>query len=183
MSLGLLRAAWRPGEQVCVVRAVVRQRKVLLAEQADLVRRMQKVLVQMNIQLAEVLSDIMGASGQAIVRAIGAGERDPKMLAGYRHARVKRSAEDIVRALQGNWRSCKVISVFKIQGVAPQFDSCALIKCRSQSARAGEQGRGFAVVAGEVRTLAQRSASAAKEIAGLINNSVPKTEAGSELSE
>lgn len=104
MSLGLLRAAWRPGDEVCVVRAIVRQREVLLAEQADWIRRMQKALVQMNIQLTEVLSDIMGMTGQAIIRAIVAGERDPKVLASHRHARVKAGAGEIERALTGNWR-------------------------------------------------------------------------------
>lgn len=104
MSLGLLRAAFRPGNEVCVVRAVARQREVLLTEQASWVQRMQKVLVQMNIQLSEVLSDVMGATGQAIIRAIVAGERDPAVLARYRHGRVKASAQDIARALRGNWR-------------------------------------------------------------------------------
>jgi hypothetical protein len=65
MSLGLLRAAWRPGDEVCIVRAVVRQREVLLVEQASWVQRMQKALVQMNIQLTEVLTDVMGMTGQA----------------------------------------------------------------------------------------------------------------------
>ncbi len=46
MSLGLLRAGWRPDNEVCVVRAVVRQREVLLTEQASWVQRMQKVLLQ-----------------------------------------------------------------------------------------------------------------------------------------
>jgi transposase len=104
MSLGLLRAAWRPGDEVCVVHAVARQREVLIAEQASWVQRMQKALVQMNLQLTEVLSDIMGMTGQAIIRAIVAGERDPKVLARHRHGRVKRSEDDIVRALTGNWR-------------------------------------------------------------------------------
>src|SRR5450631_3855088 len=56
MSLGFLRAAWRPNGEVCVVRAVARQREVLLTEQASWVQRMQKALVQMNIQLTEVLT-------------------------------------------------------------------------------------------------------------------------------
>jgi transposase len=104
MSLGLLRAAFRPGPQVCVVRAVARQRDVLLAGQASWVQRMHKALVQMNIQLGEVLSDVMGATGQAIIRAIVAGERDAKVLARYRNARVKAGEDDIARALVGNWR-------------------------------------------------------------------------------
>ena len=104
MSLGLLRAAWRPGDEVCVVRAVARQREVLLAEQASWVQRMQKALVQMNLQLTEVLTDVMGMTGQAIIRAIVAGERDPKVLARHRNGRVKASADDIDRALTGNWR-------------------------------------------------------------------------------
>ena len=104
MSLGLLRAAWRPHGEVCVIRAVARQREVLLTEQASWVQRMQKALVQMNIQLTEVLTDVMGATGQAIIRAIVAGERDPKVLARYRHSRVKASAAEVTRALTGNWR-------------------------------------------------------------------------------
>jgi transposase len=104
MSLGFLRAAWRPDGEVCVVRAVARQREVLLAEQASWVQRMQKALVQMNIQLTEVLTDVMGMTGQAIIRDIVAGERDPKALARHRHGRVKASAEEIAEALTGNWR-------------------------------------------------------------------------------
>jgi transposase len=64
MSLGFLRAAWRPHGDVCVVRAVARQREVLVAEQASWVQRMQKALVPMNIQLTEVLTDVMGMTGQ-----------------------------------------------------------------------------------------------------------------------
>ena len=104
MSLGFLRAAWRPDGEVCVVRAVARQREVLLTEQASWVQRMQKALVQMNIQLTEVLSDVMGMTGQAIIRDIVAGERDPKALARHRNGRVKASAEEITKALTGNWR-------------------------------------------------------------------------------
>jgi transposase len=104
MSFGLLRAAWRPDGEVCVVRAVARQREVLLIEQASWVQRMQKALVQMNIQLTEVLSNIMGMTGQAVIRAIVAGERDPQVLARYRHRRVKTSAEEVTKALTGNWR-------------------------------------------------------------------------------
>jgi ribosomal protein L20 len=59
-EIGLLRAAWRPGDKVCVVHAVARQREVLLTEQGSWVQRMQKTRMQVNIQLTEVLSDIWG---------------------------------------------------------------------------------------------------------------------------
>ena len=104
MSLGFLRAAFRPDAEVLVLRAVERQRQLLITDQSSWVQRMQKALVQMNIQLTEVLSDVMGLSGQAIIRAIVAGERDPKTLALHRNARVKASEAEIARALTGNWR-------------------------------------------------------------------------------
>jgi len=104
MSYGLLRAAFRPAAEVCVIRAIARQREVLLTEQASWVQRMQKALVQMNIQLTEVISDVMGQTGQAILRAIVAGERDPQALARHRHRRIKASEAEVVRALTGTWR-------------------------------------------------------------------------------
>lgn len=104
MALGLLRAAVRPEADVCVVRAVVRQRDLLTAQQGSWVQRMQKALVQMNIQLTEVLSDVMGQSGQAIIRAIVAGERDPAVLVQLRNRRVKASKDEVRRALTGTWR-------------------------------------------------------------------------------
>ena len=104
MSLGLLRAAWRPSAEVCVLRAVARQRETLLTDQASWVQRMQKALVQMNIQLTEVLSDVMGQTGQAIIRDIVAGQRNAHVLARHRHSRIKASEADIVKALTGNWR-------------------------------------------------------------------------------
>ena len=77
---------------------------MLLAEQASWVQRMQKALVQMNIQLTEVLTDVMGITGQAIIRDIVAGERDPQVLAASPQRRVKASADGHAPALTGNWR-------------------------------------------------------------------------------
>lgn len=106
-SRGLLRAAFRPAAEVCAIRAVARQREVLLTEQAGWLQRMQKALVQMNIQLTEVISDVMGQTGQAILRDIVAGERDAKGLARHRHRRMRASEADIVRALTGHWREAQ----------------------------------------------------------------------------
>ena len=104
MSLGLLRAAWRPSADVCVLRAVARQRETLITEQASWVQRMQKALVQMNIQLTEVISDVMGQTGQAIIRDIVAGQREAKVLARHRSRRIRASEAEIAKALTGNWR-------------------------------------------------------------------------------
>jgi len=64
---------------------------------------MQKALTQMNLQLANVISDISGLTGQKIVRAIIAGERDPLKLAQFRDPRVKAREEEIAKSLEGNW--------------------------------------------------------------------------------
>jgi len=104
MSFGLLAGAFRPDEAVCALRAVSRQRDVLINEQARHVQRLQKILTQMNVQLTNVLSDIAGQSGQAILRAIVAGERDPAKLARLCNYRVRASQEAIAASLQGNWR-------------------------------------------------------------------------------
>ena len=80
MSYGLLSGAFRPKDEICALRAVSRQRDMLLAYQARHVQHMQKALTQMNVQLANVISDIVGETGQKIVRAIISGERDGKVL-------------------------------------------------------------------------------------------------------
>jgi transposase len=104
MTFGLLRGAFRPAGEVCAVRAVVRQRDTLIDAQAQQVQRMQKALTQMNVQLANVISDIAGKSGQDIIRAIVAGERDPYQLARLRNYRIRADEETIARSLRGNWR-------------------------------------------------------------------------------
>jgi transposase len=104
MSFGLLSAAFRPKEEVCVLRALSRQREMLTKYQSQHIQHMQKALAQMNIQLGNVISDIAGETGQKIVRAILAGERDAGQLAKLRHRRIRASEEDIVKSLRGNWR-------------------------------------------------------------------------------
>ena len=80
MTYGLLSGAFRPAEQVCVLRALYRQRGTLLRSQGRDVQHMQKALTQMNIQLTNVLADVVGETGQKILRAIVAGERDGQVL-------------------------------------------------------------------------------------------------------
>lgn len=77
MSYGLLKGAFRPADAVCRLRALVRLQQRLVEDQSRTVLHMQKALAQMNIQLVQVVSDLTGQTGMAILRAIVAGERDP----------------------------------------------------------------------------------------------------------
>jgi hypothetical protein len=99
MSFGLLRGAFRPADQVCVLRSLSRQRAMLLRSQGRFVQHMQKALTQMNIQLANVISDVAGETGQKILRAIVDGERDGPALAKLRNARIQASEEEIAKSL------------------------------------------------------------------------------------
>jgi transposase len=104
-SLGLLRAAFRPDEPIRVWRSYQRHRQSLVEDQSRYVQGMQKALEQMNVKLTEVLSDVTGVTGMAIIRAIDRGERDPRVLAGLRQACCKNDAATIARALEGTWRA------------------------------------------------------------------------------
>lgn len=111
MSYGLLKGAFRPAEQVCQLRAYVRQRSRLVGDQSRSVQHMQKALSEMNVQLANVLSDVTGKTGMQILRAIVAGERDAHQLAQYRNARVKADEDTIARSLRGTWREEHVFAL------------------------------------------------------------------------
>jgi transposase len=102
---GLLKNSFRPEEEICVMRAYWRQRQQHVADASRCIQRMQKALTQMNVQLANVISDISGDTGQAILRAILQGERDPHKLAELRDPRVKASAATVAASLEGNWRA------------------------------------------------------------------------------
>jgi transposase len=130
-SFGLLSGAFRPAERVCELRSITRQRAMLLRSQARHVQHMQKALTQMNIQLANVLADVAGVTGQKIVRAIVAGERDPLLLAAYRDVRVKASEEEIAKSLEGTWRD---EHLFALKQALAAFDFCAtqLAECDAQ---------------------------------------------------
>ena len=104
LSYGLLRGAFRPPDAVCPLRSYVRQAKFLIEDRSRCVQHMQKALTEMNVRLDSVISDIMGKTGERIVRAIVAGERDPERLASFRDRRIKASADTIAASLQGTWR-------------------------------------------------------------------------------
>src|SRR5262245_14240219 len=104
-SYGLLTASFRPEDQVVVLRSYLRQRHMLIRYAGQHVQHMQKALEQMNVKLPEVVSDITGVTGLAIIKAILAGERDPRKLARLRDERCKRTELQIASALHGNWRA------------------------------------------------------------------------------
>ncbi len=101
---GLLKNSFRPEEEIRVMRTIWRQRQQQIADASRCIQRMQKALTQMNLQLANVISDISGLTGQSIIRAILSGERDPQKLAQFRDPRVKATEEVIAKSLEGTWR-------------------------------------------------------------------------------
>jgi transposase len=104
-TYGLLRGAFRPDEQVCSLRAYLRQRSMLVRYASQHIQHMQKALTQMNLKLQQVLGDIDGATGLRIIRAILGGQRDPRVLAQLRDVRCKHDEATIAGALEGNYRA------------------------------------------------------------------------------
>lgn len=119
MTYGLLSGAFRPAEAVCALRALSRQRAMLLRNQGRQVQHMQKALAQMNIQLANVISDVVGETGQRILRAIVAGERDGQVLAAMKNVRIRANTAQIAQSLQGTWRA---EHLFALKQALAQFD-------------------------------------------------------------
>jgi transposase len=103
-TYGLLRNSFRPSQEIRTMRTYWRQRNDLVQSAGRHIQRIQKAMTQMNIQLANVLSDVSGMTGQAIIKAILGGQRDPHKLAEFRDPRVKASEEEIARSLEGNWQ-------------------------------------------------------------------------------
>jgi len=103
-ACGLLRGSFRPSDDICRLRALIRERNTMVSQRSDWVRRIQKSLDQMNICVHHAVSDITGVTGMAIIRAIVDGERDPHVLAGLRDRRCRKSKEQIAAELTGNWR-------------------------------------------------------------------------------
>src|SRR6516225_6806793 len=110
-SCGLLPGAFRPPEQICMLRTLVRDKGNLVAEQGDWVRRMQKSLEQMNVRVHRAVADLTGATGMALVRAIVNGERDARQLAKLRDRRCHKSEEEIAEQLTGHWREDHLFSL------------------------------------------------------------------------
>src|SRR5438093_4544157 len=101
---GLLRGSFRPRDGVVRLRAYLRHRERLIEYAASHIQHMQKALMQMNVQLHHAVTDITGATGMRIIRAIVAGNHAPEQLAAYRDVRCHASEATIREALTGNYR-------------------------------------------------------------------------------
>ena len=118
-SVGLLRGSFRPAGEIVALRAYLRHRAALIEHRAAHIQHMQKALQQMNVQLPQVIADITGVTGLAIIRAILIGERDPQQLAALRQPGCKKSAQEIAKALTGNYRR---EHVFALQQALALYD-------------------------------------------------------------
>lgn len=103
-TYGLLAGAFRPPDEICVLRSYLRQREMLIQTASMHIQHMQKALQQMNLLLHNVVSDITGVTGMKIIKAILAGERDPRVLARNRDERCKNTTTTIAKSLVGNYR-------------------------------------------------------------------------------
>ena len=121
-SHGLLRGAYRPSEQISELRTIVRQKAVLVRQQADWIRRMHQCLDQMNVRVHHAVKDTQGATGMAMLRAIVAGERDPRNLVKLRDPGCQKSEAEMVELLTGNWRSDHL---FNLKQHMAMYDSAA----------------------------------------------------------
>jgi transposase len=118
-SYGLLRASFRPPEEICALRALARHRDNLIRYRAAHIQHMQQALQLMNVKLTSVVSDITGVTGLSIIRAIVDGERDPHQLARLRQPGCAKSEEEIAKALEGNY---KPEHLFVLKQALAQYD-------------------------------------------------------------
>jgi transposase len=132
-TYGLLRNSFRPSQEIRTLRTYWRQRQDLVRSTGRHIQRMQKALTQMNIQLANVISDISGVTGQAILKAILDGERDPRELAAYRDCRIEASEEEIAQALEGNWQEDQLF-LLRQEQAGYEFCQKQITECDQQLA-------------------------------------------------
>lgn len=130
-SYGLLRNSFRPVQEIRTMRTYWRQRNDLVRSAGRHIQRIQKALTQMNLQLANVLSDVSGVTGQAIIKAILGGERDPHQLAALRDPRVRASEEEVARSLEGHWQP-DLLFVLKQEQDGYEFCQHQIAECDRQ---------------------------------------------------
>jgi transposase len=125
-SVGLLRGSFRPDQEICAVRSLLRHRDNMVKAASRHVQHMQKALTQMNLQIHNVISNICGVTGLAIIDAILAGERDPKKLADLRDRRIRAEKNTIIKSLVGDYRQEHLFTLK--QALASYRHYCQLIE-------------------------------------------------------
>lgn len=133
-TYGLLDAAFRPSTDILPLRAIVRQRGMLIERAAQNIQRIQKALNLMNVKLHLVLSDIVGVSGLRIIRAILDGKHTPSDLAALREPACQASEEEFVNALRGNYRREHLFAL-KQALASFEFDQQLMAECDAELER------------------------------------------------
>lgn len=126
--VGLLRGSFRPTNDIVTLRAYLRHREGLVNTAASCVQRIQKALTQMNLRLDQVLTDVVGQTGQRILRDIVAGQHDPQELARHRDRRCKASVPEFIAALTGHYRAEHLFAL-KQHLAAFDFVQAQLVTC------------------------------------------------------
>ena len=129
-TYGLFSNSFRPEESIRAMRTIMRRRESLVASASQCVQHMQKALTEMNVQLANVISDISGETGLRIIDAILEGERDPKTLALMKNGRIQASVKVLARALHGHWKDEQLFVLGQARHAyihhQDQIEQCAL---------------------------------------------------------
>lgn len=115
-AYGLLKRAFIPDPQISALRSYVRQRERWVTDAGRAVQHMQQAMELMNVKLTEVVSDVAGTTGLAIIDSILAGERDPERLSEHRNPRCSSSREEIARALHGTWKDEHMFALGQARG-------------------------------------------------------------------
>ena len=133
-TYGLLQGAFRPPDEVCVLRSYVRQKEMLTQSSSMHIQHMQKALQQMNVVLHNVVSDITGITGMAIIKAILAGERDPNVLVLHRQKECRNSKETIAKSLVGNFRDEHLFSLKQAVELYETYQTM-IVECEAKIAK------------------------------------------------
>jgi len=153
-NYGLLENSFRPQSDLVALRTLLRHRAQLVEHRSPHILHMQKALLQMNVQLSQAVTDMTGVTGQAIIRAILSGVRDPKMLASLREHGCKKSEEEIGKALTGTWRE-EHLFVLKQAVALYDFYTEQVVECDEEIERMYAETRSDWKV-GELQPLSSR---------------------------
>jgi transposase len=133
-SVGLLRASFRPAQDVCAIRSLARHRDSLVEMATCHVQHMQKALDQMNLQLHHIIADITGTTGLAILDAILLGERDVEKLALLRDPRIRASHETIAKSLVGDYRQEHLFTLRQSVALYREYQG-KIVDCETETQR------------------------------------------------